>query len=351
MTDRELKKVLIKASIFSVAAISLMLYRAATKHIMITDAAGTVLNRGDSEDSYTLLVDHQVPKGKENTLIIPLPKSVSSDDILLEDRYVDHEICIYVDSREAGFYMDNAVATDLDILESAVCIKENDTGSVCLDFVLDGFYASESSLTDNSTIEVTFCKPSEKYDKIVVVDPVGGGIDSGHFTDELVEKDVTLDTALALKTAADKDSDNNIRFYYTRLSDTQVPIENREALIEDSQADLYIQISLDQNHNAVINGVSTYYNDRFFLRGFNNGRFADLLERSVAGKTLSGANGVFSATEEDELLMTSTIPSARISLGNIMGSSDAEILSNPGFTGKAAEGIYQAVLQSFEEMK
>ena len=351
MTNQEMKKVLVKASIFAAVSIALMLYRSATKHIMITDAAGTIIDRGESEDSYNLLVDRQVPQGKENTLIIPLPKSVSSDDIVLEDRYVDHEVCIYIDSREDGFYMDNAVVTDLDIIDSAVCLKENDTGNVCLDFKLKDFYANEISLTDASTMEVRFFKPSDRYDHIVLIDPVGGGIDTGYFTDELVEKTVTLDVAQALKARADKESDDNIRFYFTRIGDAQVSLEKRKALINDCQADLFIQISVDQNPDGVINGITTYYNDKFFLRNYNNGQFADTLERSVAGKTLSEACGVFPMLEDDELLGASTIPSARVSVGNISGDSDAERLSEDNYARKVSEGLYQAVLQAFEEME
>jgi N-acetylmuramoyl-L-alanine amidase len=351
MTNQEMKKVLVKASIFAVISISLMLYRSATKHIMITDAAGTVLDRGSEDDSYKLLVNDQVPKGKENTLIIPLPKSVSSDDILLEDRYVDHELCIHVDSRDEGFYLDNAVFTDLGIIESATCIKENDTGDVRLSFKLDGLYANESSLTDNSTIEVKFFKPSEKYDHIVVIDPVGGGIESGVITDQLVEKNVTLDVATALKATTDREINDNTRYYYTRLGDYQVSPEKRAALIRDSEADLYIQISAEQQDDNVLNGITTYYNDRFFLRGFNNGHFADIIERNVVSKTLTEANGVFPAPEGDDMLMASQIPSARICIGNLSGDLDSGRLADPTYARKVSEGIYQAVLQSFEEME
>ena len=136
-----MKKVAIKASVFSVVAITLMLHRAATKHIMITDAAGSHIDRGNSENAYNILIDRNVSATDSGKLIIPLSKTVSSDDIILEDNYIDQELKIYIDSREEGFYLDNAVLSDLDILQSAVCYEENDTGSVCLNFRLNGFYA------------------------------------------------------------------------------------------------------------------------------------------------------------------------------------------------------------------
>ena len=251
MTNEQMKKVAIKASVFAAISISLMLYRSATKHIMITDAAGAPVDRGGSENSYTLLIDDNVPAGKEDALIIPLPRSVSSDNLILEDRYMDHELRIYIESREEGFYLDNPVVTKLGLLESAVCINENDTGSVCLDFKLDDLYVNESALTENSTIEVRFYEPQDKFDHVVVIDPEGGGRSLGNTSPDIQEKSITLDTALLLKGIADKDSEHNIKLYFTRLTDSDVSLEQRRALIEDSHADLVVGLSVGADDEAL----------------------------------------------------------------------------------------------------
>ena len=350
MTNKDMKKMAIKASVFAVVAIGLMIHRSATKHIMITDAAGAHIDRGSADDSYTLLVDKQVPQGKENTLIIPLPKSVSSDDIVLEDRYVDNEILIYVDSREEGFYLDNPVRTDLDILKDAICIKENDTGRVCLDFILDGFYVNESTLTDSSTIEVRFFEPSDKYDHIVVVDAACGGDDTGYYTDELTEKDITLDVALALKDEAAADEESDIKIYYTRLGDMDVSDQQRQDLIRDSGADLYVRLSCNMAPDRS-DGITTYYNDTYFIRGFNNAEFADIIERNCAIRSGTDAVGVLPATEEDAMLKASVIPSARLDIGNLTGSGDKRRLAQDDYKKNIARGLYQALLQAFEEME
>ncbi len=172
MNNSELKRAAAGATFFAAVAIALMLQRAATRHIMITDAAGTPMERGELTDSYTLLLDESMPQGKENLLIIPLPDSINSDNIVLEDDYTSHELRIYVDSRGEDFYKENAVLTDLDILDAALCFPHNNGDKVCLDFYLDDLYANESTLTECGTIEVRFCKPKEMYDKVVVVDPL-----------------------------------------------------------------------------------------------------------------------------------------------------------------------------------
>ena len=350
MTNQDMKKMAVKASVFAVLAIGLMVHRSATKHIMITDAAGAHQDRGSADDSYSLLIDKNVPAGKENTLIIPLSKSVSSDDIVLEDRYIDNELLIYIDSREEGFYMDNPVQTDLDILKKAVCIKENDTGSVCLDFTLDGLYVNESSLTDASTIEVRFSRPKDKYDYIAVVDPACGGSDTGYFTEELSEKDINLDVALALREETARKPEAGIRIYYTRLGDMDVSPEQRQKLIRDSGADLYVELTCNMAPDRT-DGITSYYNDRFFIRGFNNADFANLVEKSCLLASGADAGGVKAADPEDDMIMSCTVPAVRLDMGNLQGSGDKRRLSEDDYKKKMAEGLYQALLQAFEEME
>ena len=345
-----MKKVAVKASVFAVVSIALMLHRSATKHIMITDAAGAHVDRGSSDSAYTLLIDDNVPKGKEDALIIPLPGSVSSDNLILEDRYTDHELLIYIDSREEGFYMDNPVVTNLSLLEDAVCINENDTGSVCLDFKLDDLYVNESALTENSTIEVRFFKPDEKFEHVVVVDPSGGGADTVALGNGYSGKDVTLDTALLLKGVAEKDTEHDVKLYFTRLSDSDVDMEKRKALIEDSGADLFVELSVDGVQDPAYNGMASYYNDKFFLRRLSNASFADVLLRECAVDASADALGVF-PDEEEGILGTCPVPAARISLGNMYGEQDKEKLSKDSFKAKAAEGIYNGILEAFEVMK
>ena len=332
MTNKEMKKVAIKASVFAIVSISLMLYRSATKHIMITDAAGVQLERGSSENAYTLLVDKNVPQGKSDVLIIPLPKSVSSDNIVLEDSYMDHQLRIYIDSREEGFYKDNAIVTDLDIIEDAVCVAQNDTGSVCLDFDLDNLYANESTLTESSTIEVKFLRPAEKYDRIVAVD-----------TDAALSE-----TALLLKNIASRDQNNDIKFYYTSQAGEDVSIEQRKALVKDCQADLLVGLSADDSGND--EGLTCYYNDRFFLRRLNNAQFADMVERNCAVASGTQAFGVMPA-EEDELLSASSIPSARLKISIAAGDDENENPVVKTDMNKVAEGVYNAVLEAFEVME
>lgn len=342
MDNTAMKKIALKAAVFGVASIAVMLQRSATKHIMITEASGVTVDRGTSGDAYKLLVNRDTGASGKGKLIIPLSKSVSSDDIMLEDGYMDRELMIHIDSREDGFYMDNAVTTDLDIFDSAICYNENESGKVCLDFKLKDFYVNESTLTESSTIEIEFAKPSQKYDKIVLVNPVGG-------TDEVdaVSSKASVDVALALKSITEKDSDNNIRFFFTRTSDIDVDEQKRVEAIRACEADLVVEIATQDEASTETEGIRCGYNDVFFTNRLTNAEFADIIEKNCARKTGAKAIGLFPTDAKDRFIAESTVPGARIEVGR----SGSRTLESSGYKKKIAEGIYDAVLEAFEEME
>ena len=350
MTNEAMKKVLIKACIFSVVSIALMFHRAATKHIVITDAADVSIDREKTEESYNLLLDRNVSSKQSGKLIIPIPKSVGSDHIAVEDNYTEHELLVYVDCDER-FYKDNAVKTDLGIIENAVCLTEGDNGTICLAFSLDGLYANESKLTEAGNLEIAFLKPYEKYDRIVLVDPIGGGADIGIKADMLSEKNLALDVARELKNLADKDENNNIRFYCTRLSDTDVDYAKRYAFVEETGADMIIGIGAYAGENVANLGVQTTYNDSYFIRALNNAELADVLERNCVDRSGANAIGMEPASETDELLMNSTIPSCRVLVGNLYSREDEQYLSDKAYITKIASGIYAGVTEAFDKLE
>jgi N-acetylmuramoyl-L-alanine amidase len=346
MTVQEMKKTAIKAGIFALISMSLVIHRSVTKHIMIADASGVAVDRTSDEGSYSLLVNSDVPKGKEGTLIIPLPGSVTLDNIILEDRYVDHGLSIYIDSHESGFYMDNPIVTDLDLIESARCINQNDTGSVCLDFAFDGIYANESALTDNSTIEISFSDPTEKYDKIVVVDAAGGSSD-GSLDTASDGNDPALELSLLLKEISDGDSQSRVKLYFTRLSGEAVDYEVKKKFLSDSKADLYVELSEKDVQAGATDGVSAFYNDDFFLQRLSNARFADIMLKSCGGRGVGSAVGVFADTE-DEMLLSCKIPAAKLEFGP---GDDTSVIADRNSLRKAAERIYSGIMLSLEEME
>ncbi|WP_022777631.1 N-acetylmuramoyl-L-alanine amidase family protein [Butyrivibrio sp. AE3009] len=349
MDNALMKKMVIRASVFTVLSLAVCLHRSATKHIMITDAAGNRVDSVDTARSYDLLVDKNVEPGKEGVLTIPLSKNVGSDDIVLEDRYIDHELRIYIKGCKGDFYMDKPVVSALDSIEGATCICEDDSNDVCLDFKLDGLYGNESLLTDQGTIEVTFFNPKERYDRVVVVDPVGGGSEAGYTASDVKEKDIALLVAKELKTISDKDVGVRTKMYFTRMDDSDIEDSRRTDFLEETDADIYIRIGACTSENPGICGLCTEYNDTFFLRGLNNGELADILEKNCVAQMNCNAAGCH--VTSDNILAGVRIPSAKVNLGYVTNSGDAVNMQQSAYAKKAAEGIYIGILEAFKEME
>ncbi|SFB87137.1 N-acetylmuramoyl-L-alanine amidase [Butyrivibrio sp. YAB3001] len=351
MNNSEMKKMLIRASIFTGACLFVMLQRSATKHIMISDAAEITVDINENQSSYELLIDNNVSKGQSGKLIIPMPKNVDSDDIILEDKYIDHEFKIHINSGDEDFYRDAKILTDLGIVKEAECISENEHGDICLDFKLDGLYANESSLTESRNIEVRFFRPYEEYDKIVVVDPDYEGSFSDEAFSATASNDLSLDVALELKKVAEKDEENKIKIYFTRLDKSDAGIERKQQLIEETRPDLVVGLGMETVDGPDNSGVTTRYNESFFLRRLSNADFASILEKECVASTMTNAGGVIAADESDSLLMESIVPSARVITGYPAGSENKKAIYSEEYQNKLASGIYQGIKDAFEVME
>jgi N-acetylmuramoyl-L-alanine amidase len=92
----------------------------------------------------------------------------------------------------------------------------------------------------------------------IVVDAGHGGHDTGTIgPDGLLEKDLTLDVALRLGKLLEKRLGAEV--VYTRDDDTFVPLEERTAIANQQQADLFISIHANSSSDPAARGVETYY--------------------------------------------------------------------------------------------
>jgi N-acetylmuramoyl-L-alanine amidase len=90
------------------------------------------------------------------------------------------------------------------------------------------------------------------------IDPGHGGYDTGTVgATGLMEKDLVLDVAQRLGRMLQKQLGAEV--VYTREDDTYVPLENRIALANERQVDLFISIHANSSRNRGVRGVETFY--------------------------------------------------------------------------------------------
>jgi N-acetylmuramoyl-L-alanine amidase len=100
-------------------------------------------------------------------------------------------------------------------------------------------------------------KQSVSLKKRIVLDPGHGGHDPGAVGPRnLYEKDVVLDIALKLKKILSLDK--NLEIFLTRETDVFIPLEQRTAIANSKNADLFISIHANASPRKDAKGIETY---------------------------------------------------------------------------------------------
>jgi len=93
----------------------------------------------------------------------------------------------------------------------------------------------------------------------IVIDPGHGGHDTGTIGPHgLMEKDLCLDVGLRLGNLIEQKLPG-ADVIYTRSGDTFIPLEERTAIANRAQADLFISIHANSSHDESARGIETYY--------------------------------------------------------------------------------------------
>ncbi len=100
-------------------------------------------------------------------------------------------------------------------------------------------------------------KPVASVKKRIVLDPGHGGHDPGAVGPKnLYEKDVVLDIALKLKKILAKDP--NLEIFLTRETDIFIPLEQRTAIANSKNADLFVSVHANASPRRDAKGIETY---------------------------------------------------------------------------------------------
>lgn len=339
-------KTAVFCALFTMAAMSMMLYYSANKVIVVTDVAQDEVI-GNAQEKPAMTEDNTITfeKSDESTgyFCIPLPEGVKLEDVTMENHYMDQELWVSVrtgdeDGTEAANFYEahSASGNRTRVLEGHYEAAE---GVVSLRFRLTGIYEYRSVFQDNS-LYVEFLRPKEAYDRIVVIDAAYGGIDYGVRDGNFLAKNVTLDITKRLKEKLDG---TDVKVYYTRMDDSNPTQQDRLKLAEMAEADMLIRIEVAEAENAAAYGTETVCNSRYFIPDFGSVDLADMLERQVVTSISGKAGGLLEAGQEDAVIREATIPAAAVRVGYMTNEKENYLLRREDYLEKIAEGIYQAI--------
>lgn len=353
--NRLMKTTLVYCVLFVAAAMSVMLYYAATKTVGVADLAQDEVVRPSAQRAENASPPHVreneivIDRSAQNTnyFCIPMPESVKAEEVVLENHYMDKELWVSITAAQPKdyetFYREKSVYGNCESVTDAGFETEKER--ICLQFSLDGVYEYRS-IFENHILYVAFVPSKEVYEKIIVIDPAYGGEEQGIAVEGILSKDITLDVAKALKAIFDE---SDIKVYYTRMDDSNPTAETRVELAAATKADMLIRIEVSGDENSKIYGTSTVYNSKFFIPGFGNVELADLLEREVVTAISGKARGLIEAAEQDQVVNSATVPAAAVRIGYLTNSQEAILLRREDYIRRIAEGIYNAVVKAYEQ--
>lgn len=273
---------------------------------LYSDYDKTVLEIAASDDiSYEIKTDK---KNKQIKLLIP---GAIADKRLLEKELIDAKdgIVDFVQiSKEKGYL---EITTHL--------------------YSFTGYKLETQSPSSN--IKLVIYKSPLK-NRLIVIDPGHGGSEPGAVVGTLMEKDLNLDISLKLKKLLEE---NGARVQMTREGDIFVDLYTRAGIANEIDADLFISI---HNNSAVSSATGTetlYYPDP------EKKALASAIQKAIVANIGLRDRGI---VERPGLVVTreTKMPSALVEVAFMTNSSDRQKLMTDDFRQKAAEGIYEGII-------
>lgn len=213
---------------------------------------------------------------------------------------------------------------------------------------LDRVYAY-ITYEDEQYYYIDLRKPSEVYDKILVVDAGHGGKDCGALSrdNRYYEKKLNLDILLDLKKLLDKEK---IKVYYTRTGDDTVYLRPREELANEVDCDYFISIHCNASNVSYPNGTEVlYYNKK--PKGVKNSKLAKLFSKQLDKASDITNKGIVKKYRKDIFIMNKAIvPMVLIEVGYLTNNKDINYLRKPDNRKKIAKGIYEGIMKAYKEL-
>ena len=233
-----------------------------------------------------------------------------------------------------------------DHIASLSYYKDGEDGVIAL--TLDKVYELSQKYRKGG-LYLDFIDPHDIYDKVVVIDAGHGSRAAGAVKLGVSEKDIDLDILLQLKKLFDACPDN-IGVYYTRTADTNPTLDQRVQLANKADADIFI--SIHNNSSATGNFTQTSGTQVMYSESDDSELSSKKLAKiclNAVSKSFDSYNRGLLEGDSIYIIRTSKVPVALIEVGFMTNYDELDKLKSPKYQKKAAQGIYNAIMEAFEE--
>ncbi|SFI11054.1 N-acetylmuramoyl-L-alanine amidase [Tindallia magadiensis] len=376
-------------------------------HRLVIDTMDSVLNPGHRFPDFNVggrVADrvrvseftpdhHYDPEDKIVRTVIDLNKVPDMDDLYFDKqngRLVVHlegkpdEGYRYVEtgwtSAHLTFFGDKAVDYELEVDESAGIVKlimpkdnmdipfelldvddpliefiqitENTDGDKLIAnvHVKAGVEIRSPGIKNTRNLSLEFTNRDMRYrEKLIVIDAGHGGRDPGatSTTLNMPEKDVVLEVALEAEKLL---QEAGFRTYMTRRDDTFVSLEDRAAISNQLNADVFVSVHANAAPRADLKGVETlYYPSENSSTDFrDNLRLAEIFQEEMV-RTLNASSHRINARDRLYVLRETNMPAIITEIGFLTNPEEEQLLATTQYRKRAAEGIRNAVIRYVEE--
>jgi N-acetylmuramoyl-L-alanine amidase len=116
---------------------------------------------------------------------------------------------------------------------------------------------TKAKMATSDTQELSLAQQLGLGVKRIVLDPGHGGKDPGAIANGLEEKDIVLKLAKQLKPILEKELGCEVLL--TRTDDTYISLEERTAIANTQNADLFLSLHINAHSSSKVRGIETYY--------------------------------------------------------------------------------------------
>lgn len=317
-----------------------MLVVASDKTIVITDAApeqsGLTAENNQTDPLQGAILKLVWDDTMENQLCIPLESGTKAEQVIVENRYMNRELWIYIKKAGEEFYRQNAVSGDVTSVKS--CQYEVQEDGILLKLQMDTVWEYHNTM-EGGSLKIAFSNPRDSYRQIVVVDSAGNG-KNGVTTEPDAEKELALQIA---KLVQKKVEQPEIKIYITGNEDGAISKEQILQLVQAVKPDLFVQIGTSESSEDTAQyGICAYYNDEYYIPKFGNVEWSDMVTKEVTVAVSNRALGLFPA-EADSILKELDMPATAVSVGYMTNAQERALLLQESYQEKLAGGIAEAI--------
>ena len=188
--------------------------------------------------------------------------------------------------------------------------------------------------------------------KAIIIDPGHGGVDPGHSGVKMDESAIVLDTSLRVQKQFEQKTPFTVLL--TRNDDTRPgntpgeSLKKRVEFAQENKGDIFVSIHAN-GFNEQVEGTETFYYRSATNPNSEESRvLAEKVQKRLVQALQSNDRGV--KTENFYVVKYNTMPAILAELGFIDAKGEGEKLATEEWRQRAAEAIYQGILDYYEEM-